>query len=227
MRILNKLFLILPITLMITACNKAEGPHSYNGYEQPVYEIVQSDIIDEISYEIRDYAPRLMAKVTVEGAREDAIGDGFRILAAYIFGDNIAQKDIPMTSPVTQTKTEKSTDIDLSVKIPMTSPVTQTQTTDNAWIVTFDMPDNYTLETLPKTKDDRINFYETAPMKRVNVRFSGLMSDEKITDYTAKLNSYVETQELSITGAPEIAYYDDPFTLPWNRRNEISYKIAE
>jgi hypothetical protein len=25
-----------------------------------------------------------------------------------------------------------------------------------------------------------------------------------------------------VTGAPEFLFYDSPFTLPWNRRNEVA-----
>ncbi len=220
---LKKILMVIPLLFLTSACNKGDTPHTHNGYEQPVYTVVTSEMIDDTSIEIRDYEPRLMAKVTVDGTRDDAIGAGFRILAAYIFGDNITSKEIPMTSPVTQTKKP----IDLSEKIPMTAPVTQTENKNGGWVVTFDMPDDYTLETLPKTDDKRITFYTTSPEKRVNVQFSGLMSDKKIKAYTKALNDYVAQENIAVTGNPELAYYDDPFTLPWNRRNEISYKIAE
>lgn len=227
---LKKILMVIPLLLLTTACNKGDAPHTHNGYEQPVYEIIKSEIIDETSMEIRTYEPRLMAKVTVDGTRDDAVGAGFRILAAYIFGDNITSKEIPMTSPVTQTKSKatqaKKEDL-LSEKIPMTAPVTQTETTNGDWVITFDMPDSYTLETLPKTDDKRIIFYNTVPEKRVNVQFSGLMSDKKIETYTSKLNDYIAQEKIKVIGNPELAYYDDPFTLPWNRRNEISYKITE
>lgn len=52
--------------------------------------------------EIRDYDPMIVAEVTVEGERYSAINHGFRILAGYIFGGNVAQTKIVMTAPVIQ-----------------------------------------------------------------------------------------------------------------------------
>jgi hypothetical protein len=51
--------------------------------EQPKYQVVESSG----NFEIRDYAPMIMAEVDMPGERRDAIGKGFRIIADYIFGD--------------------------------------------------------------------------------------------------------------------------------------------
>ena len=64
------------------------GPLMSN-VEKPDYEVIAS----RENFEIRRYAPMIIAEVEVEGKREDAIGDGFRLLADYIFGNNTVQKD--------------------------------------------------------------------------------------------------------------------------------------
>jgi len=66
--------------------------------------------------EVRDYAPMIVAETEVPGERREAIIKGFRLIADYIFGNNIAAEMVPMTGPVTQRSSEK---------IAMTAPVTQ------------------------------------------------------------------------------------------------------
>lgn len=59
-----------------------------NNVETPAYEVVAS----EGQIEIRRYGAMIVAEADVEGEREDAIRDGFRIIADYIFGNNLASE---------------------------------------------------------------------------------------------------------------------------------------
>lgn len=79
---------------------------------EPKYTVISS----EANMEIREYAPILVAQVTVTGEREPAISAGFRLLADYIFGNNEGSQKIKMTAPVVQQEGEK---------IAMTAPVIQ------------------------------------------------------------------------------------------------------
>ena len=103
--------------------------------EHPKYNVVENSG----NIEIRDYAPMIVAEAEVSGDRREAIGNGFRIIANHIFGNNTAAQKVPMTAPVTQQGSEK---------IAMTAPVTE-QGDGNAWRVRFIMPSSYTMETLP------------------------------------------------------------------------------
>jgi hypothetical protein len=66
--------------------------------EQAGYDAVET----QGSIEIRDYAPMTVAEVSVSGDREKAINDGFRKIADYIFGNNVASQKVAMTAPVIQ-----------------------------------------------------------------------------------------------------------------------------
>lgn len=66
--------------------------------ERPKY----SAEISEPPFEVRQYAPAVVAEVHVDGTREEAVNAGFRILAGYIFGNNETRQKIAMTAPVTQ-----------------------------------------------------------------------------------------------------------------------------
>jgi len=54
-------------------------------------------------YDIRVYEPYFVAEVIVPGPEESESSEGFRLLAAYIFGDNNGSHRLGMTAPVTQT----------------------------------------------------------------------------------------------------------------------------
>jgi hypothetical protein len=202
--------------LLLAGCfKKPESQGFYNGYEIPKYNVVKQDG----NIELREYKPALIAEVEIaEADREKAVGKGFRILASYIFGDNIADKSIAMTAPVTQTVKAEST------TIKMTAPVTQISK-NNSWLVQFTMPSKYTLETLPKAKNEQIKFYNSNANKAIAVTFSGFVNDKKVADNKQILQNYAAQNSLKISGEAIIAYYNDPFTFPWNRRNEVMFEV--
>lgn len=51
------------------------------GIEEPSYTVVEQ----KDGYEIRDYAPYIVAEVKVSGPRNTSLNQGFRLLADYIF----------------------------------------------------------------------------------------------------------------------------------------------
>ena len=216
MRILLTLFSLITIS----SCSKMTKEGFYNGYETPKYKVEKR--VDNI--EIRQYQPKLIAEVEVDGNRDDAVGKGFRILAGYIFGKNITQEKVAMTSPVEQ----KS-----STKISMTSPVSQTtkqntgQTQEGSeiWLINFTMPSKYTLENLPKAQNEIIKFRVENAKKVVAITFSGLWSDKKFAVQSLELEKFITHNNLKVKPPRTLAYYNDPFTLPWNRRNEIMAEI--
>lgn len=181
----------------------------YNGNETPAYTVDATDG----DYELRTYPPHIAAEVTVSGSRDAAINAGFRVLAGYIFGGNEAQAKVAMTTPVTQ-----------SQKIAMTTPVTQAQT-DQGWTVQFMMPSLYTLDTLPKPKDSRIRIVTTDPVRMAVLRFSGIPTTAALAKRTEELRAWAKAKGLTLTGAPQFMFYDPPFRMPWNRRNEVAFPL--
>ena len=182
----------------------------YKGNETPAYVVEQSDG----TIEIRNYAPHVAAEVTVAGSRDSAISAGFRILAGYIFGGNATKAKVAMTTPVTQ-----------SEKIAMTSPVTQSGS-DAGWTVQFMMPAQYTLDTLPKPEDGRIRLVATPPRRVVALTFPGIATTSGLESRTETLRAWAKAKGLSLQGPPQFMFYDSPFTLPWNRRNEVAFDLC-
>ncbi len=181
--------------------------------EQPEYKVTAS----EGSIEIRTYGPMISAEAEVQGERKAAMQEGFRLIAAYIFGANKPNAKISMTAPVQQQSTQK---------IAMTAPVTQ-QTDGNRWTVGFIMPSKWTMETLPTPNDTRVTL-KPIPAKRMAViRFSGTANDKVIGSKTDELRKYALEHKLATVGEPLLAFYNPPWTLPFFRRNEIMLELAE
>lgn len=173
--------------------------------------------------EIREYAPMIVAEVTTSGERYDAINDGFRILAAFIFGENSVKQTIEMTAPVTQ-QSEKAA----SQKIAMTAPVTQEAAGKNdEWKVRFVMPAEYTLKTLPKPNDDRIRILEIPSYQTAVIRFSGFNTDKNLGRHEEMLMAWIAKNNLKTSGKPTYAFYNPPWTPPFMKRNEVMIRIAK
>jgi len=164
------------------------------------------------NFELRSYAPVLVAEVTVAGPADDAGNQGFRILAGYIFGKNKGEREIAMTAPVTQTPEP--------TKIAMTAPVTQAAA-DGGYTVQFTMPATFKLATLPEPLDARIRLKEIPGKRYAVIRYSGFWSDANYNSHLDKLERAVTAAGVATTGAPVYARYDAPW-VPWfARRNEI------
>ena len=56
--------------------------------------------------------------------------------------------------------------------------------------------------------------------------FSGLNNPEKIENNTKQLRNWMSDKQLNAVGAPQLARYNPPWTLPPWRRNEILIEIA-
>jgi hypothetical protein len=165
-----------------------------------------------------------VAEVTVSGSRSGAISAGFRILAGYIFGGNEGAAKVAMTSPVAQMPAEK-----IAQKITVTSPVAQTAVDgtggDGPWVVQFTMPSKYTLDSLPKAKDTSIRFVPQPADRQLVVQFSGLAGASVLARKEADLRALAAAEGLELAAGPMYYFYDDPFTLPWNRRNEVAFAL--
>ena len=189
----------------------------WRGSELPPYR-VERHLPDEV--ELRRYDASLVAQVTTTGARQPALTEGFRRLAAFIFGENRAGDEIAMTAPVGQSQTQTQ-----SQEIAMTAPVGQSGG-QGEWVTTFTMPSKWTLATLPKPVDPGIRIRELPPWRAAVIVFPGKADDALLKEKTEELMAAVRAEGLTVEGGPEFAFYDDPTTLPALRRNEVLVRLA-
>lgn len=171
---------------------------TYRGYEMPPFELVaECD-----GYELREYRPYRLATVQVPGEGRVAVGEGFRALAAYIFGGNASGEKIAMTVPVRQVPGDEASEIG------------------------FMMPRRFDEDPLPEPKDGRIRF-RVVPPERLAVRvFSGTPSTAAMTRNAAELRDLLRRDGVPIINGPRYAYYDNPMTLPFRRRNEVAFSVT-
>lgn len=181
--------------------------------EKAKYRIVETDL----DFEIRQYAPQIVAETLVEGDFDKVGNEGFRRLYDYISGNNRKKQSIAMTAPVTQEGK--------SEKIAMTAPVNQVSV-DNKWRITFMMPSEYTLETLPEPLDSRVMIKQDPGRLVAAIKYSGTWSKSRYEEKKGLLEDYVERRGLKTVGEAIWARYDPPF-MPWFlRRNEVLIPVA-
>jgi hypothetical protein len=181
--------------------------------EEPAFKPVLKDG----AFEVRDYPALVVAEVTVSGDQKQAAGNGFRLLAGYIFGGNRTKQSIAMTAPVAQAPA--------SQKIAMTAPVTQIQG-GKTWVVQFSMPSAYSLETLPTPNDPRVKLRQLPPTRFAVLRFSGLARQDVVAARTVELETQVKARRMTAVGPASLAQYNPPWTPGFLRRNEVMIPIA-
>jgi hypothetical protein len=185
--------------------------------EEPKYTVLEKTE----PFELRMYAPMILAEVKIDGDLDEASSQGFRLIAGYIFGQNQVSEKISMTAPVVvEGQTIKST------KIAMTAPVT-IESKAGQWTVSFVMPSEYSLETLPKPLNPKVELRQIPAVKRAVVQFSGFYNSQKVADKTLELEEWMKTQKLQANGAPKFARYNPPWTLPFLRKNEVMIDVAK
>jgi effector-binding domain-containing protein len=176
--------------------------------EEAAYKVLKKDN----HFEIRDYAPHILAETVVEGDLEEAGNKAFSRLFRYISGENRSRQKVAMTAPVSQEATGE--------KITMTAPVGQ-QRVQEKWAVSFMMPASYTLESLPEPEDPKVTLRQVPARRMAAVRYSGFWSEKNYLRYKLELESWIREKGLTIVGDPLWARYNPPFTPWFLRRNEI------
>jgi hypothetical protein len=179
--------------------------------EEPSYRVItQSE-----PFEIRQYPPLIVAQVEVPGDLSEASSAGFRLIANYIFGNNISVRDGGLTTAEPAPE-----------KIAMTVPVIAEGKGDKkTWLIQFVMPKQYTMDTLPKPNNPQVKLVPIGPQKLAVVRFTGFVGDEKVQEKTAELMAWIQSRNEVVSGNPRLARYNPPWSIPWMRRNEILIPI--
>ena len=176
------------------------GAPAWADYEQPRYIVV----LQENKLAIRDYAPVMVVETQVIASRKDATGDAFRSLFRYISGNNEAELEISMTSPVAQTLASPNND-----------------QAAETWAVRFFLPSSLSEEKIPLPKEEGVAVLKLKAQRYASISFRGRQNDKKITTNTAKLKSFIAQKGYEVSGPPVYAFYDPPF-IPWFLRdNEI------
>lgn len=183
--------------------------------ETPKYQVLETDR----EFEVREYAPHIVAATQVQGAYEEAQNKAFRALAGYIFGDNEKKEKISMTAPVVQAPK--------SEKIAMTAPVIQSPT-KSGWEMTFSMPSSYKLEDLPKPKNPDVELKMMDAKTFAVLGFTGFWDEKRIKAQGERLLEWLDKQsQYEAVSLPMFAGYNPPWTLPFLRKNEVLVEVRK
>ena len=181
--------------------------------EEPAFK----SLLKEGDYEVRQYAPTVVAEGVVGGDLDTASSRGFRLVAGYIFGGNRA---------VSAVSAEPG-----SERIAMTAPVVavpeggQHLEGANRWRVQFVMPSKYTLATLPRPNNPAVSLRELPGHRTAVLRFSGFMNEAKVEGKAEELRAWLQARGMRAVGPPRLLRYDPPWTLPFMRRHEVVFDV--
>ncbi len=188
------------------------------------------------NYEIRQYPAYLAAQTEIMGNYNQASNQGFRILADYIFGNNLKKANLGMANPLAANRLLYPEPIEMTApvsivkkeneKISMTAPVIQTSTTDDkVRVISFIMPSKYTLDTLPVPNSPKVKIVAVPEKKRAVLKFSWYATASRVEQKKQELLDYLKKDGVVIISGPEIARYNAPFSAPWMNRNEVLAEV--
>ena len=173
-------------------------------YEQPIYKV----ILEQDKFSIRDYSEVIVVETEVVASRRNATSEAFRKLFRYISGNNEANLEISMTSPVAQTLTNQDGEI------------------GENWAVRFFLPRSLSEENIPKPSETGVAVMKLKAQKYGSVSFKGTQNDKKVSENLAKLEAFIAENDYEVSGPPVYAFYDPPF-IPWFLRdNEILLPVV-
>ena len=183
--------------------------------EEPKFEVTARDG----SCEVRRYAPVIVAETYAEGDMDAASRMGFKLIADYIFGNNQlagtagekASQKIAMTAPAT---------VEPVAAADVSSMASATQ-----WRIHFVMPGQYSMQTLPKPNNEAVKLRAMPARTFAVLSYSGFNTASRVQEKTDELALWMKSRNLETVGAPQLARYDPPWTLPMWRRNEIQMEI--
>ena len=168
-------------------------------------------------FELRKYAPCVIASIEIQSSFERAGNAGFMALVNYIRGNNHRRNKIAMTAPVLQ---------ETGVQLDQQFPVIE-QESHHGYVISFVMPQDWSMETLPDPQDGRIVLRDIPEELVAVVRFAGRWSEKLFERNRQTLERRISRAGLIIAGPARFARFDPPWTPWFMRRNEIHIPVRK
>ena len=160
-------------------------------------------------YEIRQYEPFATCTVQMKTESDSPAGSAFGTLASYLFGKNKSSTKMKMTTPVFSTS-------DSTTKV-----------------MSFVLPSDYwnAIDSAPQPLDTNSGLQLIAQSKQVRavLLFGGFATQKDVDKKKKELLDYINNDtEWNVLNDNDflLAQYNDPFTPPWKRRNEVSILVT-
>jgi hypothetical protein len=165
----------------------------------PIYETLLSDG----GFEIRRYPALLVIETLQNGSRDRALGNGFGLLADYMFGEGREGEEIPIAMPV------------------LTVPVS-----DGVWRIQFVIPDGVDRDSL-EAPGPGIAIAEIPVRELAVVSVPGQPTDRSFAAKTIELERWMKSRRLKRAGPAEQAYYNSPLKPGTSHPNEVLIPLAD
>lgn len=176
-------------------------------------------------YEVRLYDSFITAEVSVKGSYNETLNQGFRILANYIFGNNTKQEEFAMTVPVLEKMAMIApVMVQDGEVLDMTAPVLE-RGDDTIRTISFVLPLEYTLETLPHPNNSDITIVQQEAQKIAALKFSWFRNAKRVARKKKELQAMLSRDAITVRGVPAYAGYNAPLSAPWLNRHEIMMEI--
>ncbi|GJP76109.1 hypothetical protein CLOP_g6488 [Closterium sp. NIES-67] len=91
----------------------------------------------------------------------------------------------------------------------------------------FLLPASFTPDNTPVPTNPAVRVHQLPARLIGALTFSGLTTDSVLQQRSQELRSALEKAGYGIAGQYVLARYNDPFTIPWFRTNEILYPLKE
>lgn len=120
----------------------------------------------------------------------------FPVLASYIFGGNKQRRQVAMTAPV----------------------ITDTK-------MSFILPKDISTDNAPTPDGQAIDFSAIPARKLATLEFSWWTTSKRVEQKTTELLDILQSNNIKTIGAPFLMRYNDPWTPPFLRRNEVAIEV--
>jgi hypothetical protein len=181
--------MLLPLVLLTLALIAPNGP---------AYSVVERGD----GFQLRRYAPFIVAETTVPGAFADADNAAYPLLLDYIRGRNSGGRKVPMMAPVMQQAAAAADG-------------------ERGWRVQFVMPREYPLGMLPAPADAAVALRPQPERLVAAVRFGGGWQEARWQEHAAELLNALARAGRASVGEPVFARYNAAFVPGLLRRNEV------
>jgi hypothetical protein len=163
------------------------------------YQVVES----HPDFEIRRYPQSTLIEVETDGDFTTSTWQGFRPLAAFIFGGNSEKREIAMTAPVLQFEQPKN------------------------YKISFVLPEGMTQADLPRPLDARITSRDWPEHLAAARKFGGQWTEAKFRSETKTLLNSLKNSGFTPSSEPYWARFDGPWKPWFLKHNEVQVEIQE
>lgn len=186
--------------------------------DTPVYEVVD----EPEGFELRRYAPLIVAETDAVGSFEEADDQGFDTLVAYVKGHNEGGRVLPMLAPVTQ---QPLAEADAARAADETSGHGGETGQDAHWRFQFMMAKEYLMSMLPRPASPDVRLRQMPERLVAARRYRGGWSERRFQEHEQALLDELRADGLEPVGSPVFARYNAAFVPGFLRRNEVLVEV--